>query len=156
MSEVFKIGAPSKGSLAVLCAALTFPAMLTMENHVRRLVLPSAGVDLEPDYVRGDSLPTVVMHNADDMQRLVTDIEQLSELNGWEHAVTITYDAIDMDTDVAKAEAEAKAAAEAKAKQEASEAAAKAAAEAAAKSGEPNGGEQEADTSDGKPKKSKG
>ncbi len=94
MGQVFKIGAPSKGSPDVDVGSIEFPAAVALENHVRRIVMPDFNVDLLPDYERKD-IPVVSVKNRDEMNRLVSNIEQVSELNGWDHAVTASVVSVD-------------------------------------------------------------
>lgn len=89
MSNIFKVGAPSKGFESPDCAAFEYPATVVIENHVRRLVLPQFHLDLLADFERGETLPSAVIETPDEMRRLFSDLEQLSELNDWSHAVTI-------------------------------------------------------------------
>lgn len=115
-TKAYKIGAPTKGeSDAVEFNDFEYPVSVSLENHMnRRLVIPEFGLILPVDH---EGLPnaSAVVENSDRMKRLVSDIEQLAELNDAPAAVTLTVNSgtkTETDTDTGGRDSQAPAPAE--------------------------------------------
>lgn len=117
-TKAYKIGAPTKGECdAVEFNDFEYPVSVSLENHMnRRLVIPEFGLILPVDH---EGLPnaSAVVENSDRMKRLVSDIEQLAELNDAPAAVTLTVNSgtkteTDTDTDTGGRDSQAPAPAE--------------------------------------------
>lgn len=98
-----KIETPLGGSICLVGDVFgdaTFPLSVVVTNHMPRdVVFPAVdGLFLRHCSNKTDSIKTVTIRDLDTLKRLVTDIEQIAELNKYSMAITI--EDIDKDAKV--------------------------------------------------------
>lgn len=166
MARKIELGSPSflKVAIASLVGAFanaTYPVKVVITNNMPRdISLPDIGLFLrhvcDP---KGENRREVMLQGFDQLQRLASNIGQISMLNDYQYAAMTVEEVVDDSEAKAKAKAEAdaeaarvqaelvEAAEKAKeaAEKEAAEAAAKAAAEAESKNGDESGAGNELD-----------
>ena len=83
-----KIGSPKLGkSASIEGQDFLFPLQVEVENHSpRKLQAPECRMS-----VSGHGKQTVTIKDADQLKRIVADIEAVAEINGYELAVTLRF-----------------------------------------------------------------